>query len=97
MQRSMDTRAHCVPSTTLSPTSALVSLLLISLNFQSSDHVVVGSDSLRARVLPFIAADYLDLYLIHSPLSGKEKRLETWRALVECKKAGKLRTIGVSN
>lgn len=41
--------------------------------------------------------DYLDLYLIHSPLSGKTKRLETWRALVDAKKAGKLRTIGVSN
>ncbi|KAL6309362.1 Aldo/keto reductase [Sparassis latifolia] len=41
--------------------------------------------------------DYLDLFLIHAPLSGKEKRLETWRALVDCKKAGKLRTIGVSN
>lgn len=41
--------------------------------------------------------DYLDLYLIHDPLSGKEKRVQTWRALVEAKKAGKLRTIGVSN
>ncbi|KAH9840558.1 NADP-dependent oxidoreductase domain-containing protein [Rhodofomes roseus] len=41
--------------------------------------------------------DYLDLYLIHDPLSGKQKRLETWRALLEAKKAGKLRTVGVSN
>ncbi|KAI0373477.1 Aldo/keto reductase [Pilatotrama ljubarskyi] len=32
-----------------------------------------------------------------NPLSGKEKRLETWRALVDSKKAGKLRSIGVSN
>ncbi|KZT03086.1 Aldo/keto reductase [Laetiporus sulphureus 93-53] len=41
--------------------------------------------------------DYIDLYLIHSPLSGKRKRLETWRALLEAKEAGKLRTVGVSN
>ncbi|KZP01393.1 Aldo/keto reductase [Calocera viscosa TUFC12733] len=41
--------------------------------------------------------DYLDLYLIHDPLSRKQKRLETWRALVEKQKEGKLRTIGVSN
>lgn len=40
---------------------------------------------------------YLDLYLIHDPLSGKQKRLETWRALLEAKKVGKLRTVGVSN
>ncbi|THH19792.1 hypothetical protein EW146_g1460 [Bondarzewia mesenterica] len=41
--------------------------------------------------------DYIDLYLIHSPLPGREKRLETWRALLDAKKAGKLRSIGVSN
>ncbi|KAI0339406.1 Aldo/keto reductase [Trametopsis cervina] len=41
--------------------------------------------------------DYLDLYLIHSPPRGKEKRLNMWRALVDAKKAGKLRDIGVSN
>ena len=42
-------------------------------------------------------SDYLDLFLIHDPLAGKQKRLETWRALLEAKKAGKLRTVGVSN
>jgi len=41
--------------------------------------------------------DYLDLYLIHDPLSGSTKRLETYRALIECQKAGKVRSIGVSN
>jgi len=41
--------------------------------------------------------DYIDLFLIHDPLSGKQRRLETWRALLEAKKAGKLRTVGVSN
>ncbi|KAI0633832.1 Aldo/keto reductase [Trametes polyzona] len=41
--------------------------------------------------------DYFDLYLIHSPLSGKELRLETWRALIDAKKAGKIKSIGVSN
>ncbi|OBZ72778.1 Glyoxal reductase [Grifola frondosa] len=40
---------------------------------------------------------YLDLYLIHAPLSNKQKRLETWRALIDAKNAGKLRSIGVSN
>ncbi|KAI0091267.1 Aldo/keto reductase [Irpex rosettiformis] len=41
--------------------------------------------------------DYIDLYLIHSPLSGKERRLETWRALIEQRDRGKFKSIGVSN
>ncbi len=39
--------------------------------------------------------DYVDLYLIHAPLS--ELRLEQWNALVELKKSGLARHIGVSN
>jgi len=39
--------------------------------------------------------DYVDLYLIHAPLS--ELRLEQWHALVELKKSGLTRHIGVSN
>lgn len=41
--------------------------------------------------------DYLDMYLIHSPPSGTKHRLETWRAFIDAKKQGKVRTIGVSN
>ena len=39
--------------------------------------------------------DYIDLYLIHWPEPGK--RLDSWRALVELRKQGKCRSIGVSN
>lgn len=42
-------------------------------------------------------SDYFDLMLIHDPFGGKEKRLETYHALLDAKKAGKTRTIGVSN
>ncbi|KAL4737135.1 NADP-dependent oxidoreductase domain-containing protein [Aspergillus similis] len=41
--------------------------------------------------------DYFDLILIHAPYGGKEGRLGTWKALVEAQKAGKTRSIGVSN
>jgi len=39
--------------------------------------------------------DYVDLYLIHAPLS--ELRLEQWNALVALKRSGLTRHIGVSN
>ena len=40
---------------------------------------------------------YFDLFLLHSPNPGKEKRTEAYRALIEAKKAGKVKSIGVSN
>jgi diketogulonate reductase-like aldo/keto reductase len=39
--------------------------------------------------------EYIDLYLIHSPLGGKI--VETWDAIVELKKKGLIKSIGVSN
>lgn len=41
--------------------------------------------------------DYVDLFLIHDPYSGTERRLATYRALLESRDAGKIRTVGVSN
>ncbi|KAH7925931.1 Aldo/keto reductase [Leucogyrophana mollusca] len=41
--------------------------------------------------------DYIDLFLIHNPHSGNERRLATYEALQESSKAGKIRTVGVSN
>lgn len=47
--------------------------------------------------------DYLDLYLIHWPASSsqfenwEEINLETWRAMTELYKAGRIKAIGVSN
>ncbi|KAF5101961.1 hypothetical protein D0Z00_000616 [Geotrichum galactomycetum] len=40
---------------------------------------------------------YIDLVLIHSPYSNREKRLGSWKALQEAVKAGKIKSIGVSN
>ncbi|KAF8598762.1 Aldo/keto reductase [Ceratobasidium sp. AG-I] len=41
--------------------------------------------------------DYIDLFLIHDPLSGPVKRLETYKALLEAKDKGKIKSVGVSN
>ncbi|KAL6937938.1 hypothetical protein ACO0RG_004463 [Hanseniaspora osmophila] len=40
---------------------------------------------------------YIDLLLIHSPLCGPKKRLETWAAMQEYVDQGKIKNIGVSN
>jgi hypothetical protein len=57
------------------------------------DHSFLG------KYLVIFAAllDYIDLFLIHDPMSGSEKRLQTYKALQECRKAGKIRSVGVSN
>lgn len=41
-----------------------------------------------------LGVDYMDLYLIHQPYGLVP---EAWRAMEEAKKAGKIRSIGVSN
>lgn len=42
-----------------------------------------------------LGTDYVDMYLIHFPVSGKRK--ESWKALEKIKKEGKAKSIGVSN
>lgn len=48
------------------------------------------------RSLRNLGLDYVDLYLIHAPVS-KGLRADTWRAMEELQAAGKSRSIGVSN
>jgi methylglyoxal/glyoxal reductase len=57
-----------------------------------------GYDKTRralAQSLRDLGMDYVDLYLIHWPVSGK--RLESWRAMEELLAEGSCRAIGVSN
>lgn len=63
----------------------------------SGHHGYESTSKLVDQSLKNFGFDYIDLYLIHDPLSGKVKRLETYRALLDAQKAGKIRTVGVSN
>ncbi|MBN9159778.1 MAG: hypothetical protein BGO98_26700 [Myxococcales bacterium 68-20] len=59
-----------------------------------------GRDATRRAFddsLKKLATDYLDLYLIHWPSPKRGLYVETWKALIELKKEGRVRSIGVSN
>ncbi len=55
------------------------------------------------KTLSALKTDYLDLYLIHWPASAhrfdnwEQINLDTWRAMTELYKSGKIKAIGVSN
>ena len=40
---------------------------------------------------------YIDLFLLHSPYGGKEKRLESWKAVEDAVEDGIVKSGGVSN
>lgn len=44
-----------------------------------------------------LGLDYIDLYLIHWPVAGSEKYLDSWKAFIALKAEGRIRSIGVSN
>jgi diketogulonate reductase-like aldo/keto reductase len=44
-----------------------------------------------------LGLDYVDLYLIHWPMPGVGKYIETWQALEEIYKSGRAKAIGVCN
>ena len=44
-----------------------------------------------------LGVDYLDLYLIHWPNPSVDRYVDSWRAFVELKERGLVRSIGVSN
>jgi 2,5-diketo-D-gluconate reductase A len=55
-----------------------------------------GAISACDESLKLLQVDEIDLYLIHNPFA-KENRLEQWEAMIELKKQGKVKNIGVSN
>ncbi|WP_259226155.1 aldo/keto reductase [Bradyrhizobium japonicum] len=60
---------------------------------QGYDRTMRAFDASAAR----LQVDVVDLYLIHWPCPQQRAYIETWRALVELQKQGRVRSIGVSN
>jgi len=71
--------------------------LFITTKCASKDHGYESTVKGVDKSLAALGLDYVDLFLIHDPLSGAKRRLETYKALLEAKTAGKIRSVGVSN
>ncbi|WP_030160148.1 aldo/keto reductase [Glycomyces sp. NRRL B-16210] len=59
-----------------------------------------GYDDVRRNLresLERLGTDYLDLYLLHWPRPGVDLYVESWRALVDARAEGLIRSAGVSN
>jgi 2,5-diketo-D-gluconate reductase A len=59
-----------------------------------------GSDAARRafdQSLSLMGLDYVDLYLIHWPAPKQDRYVETWKALLQLRKEGRVRSVGVSN
>ncbi|GAB3030890.1 aldo/keto reductase [Parafrigoribacterium mesophilum] len=57
------------------------------------DETLAGFEESRAH----LGLDYVDLFLIHWPLPRVDKYLDTWRAMIQLREQGLVRSIGVSN
>jgi 2,5-diketo-D-gluconate reductase A len=44
-----------------------------------------------------LGIDQIDLFLIHWPVPSQDKYVEAWQTLVELQKAGRIKSVGVSN
>ncbi|MET2825762.1 aldo/keto reductase [Mesorhizobium shangrilense] len=44
-----------------------------------------------------LGIDQIDLFLIHWPVPSQDRYVEAWRTLIELKKDGRIKSIGVSN
>ncbi|MDA4113638.1 MAG: aldo/keto reductase [Thaumarchaeota archaeon] len=69
--------------------------VFVTTKLWNSDHGYDSALSACAKSLRRLGLGYIDLYLIHWPVT--ELRGETWRALVELQRRGSCRAIGVSN
>ena len=63
----------------------------------NDDHGFENAKRAFSDSLERLELDFVDLYLIHWPVPSQDRYIETWRALIELRDEGLIRSIGVSN
>jgi diketogulonate reductase-like aldo/keto reductase len=71
--------------------------LFVTTKLFNTDHGTQEALDAFDRSLERLALEYVDLYLIHWPMPGVDRYVESWRALETIAASGRTRAIGVSN
>ena len=71
--------------------------LFITTKLFNSDQGTQSAFDAMDLSLEKLGLDYVDLYLIHWPVPGADKYVESWHALEKIQADGRSRSIGVSN
>jgi 2,5-diketo-D-gluconate reductase A len=71
--------------------------VFVTTKLWNDDHGREAAHRAFEKSLERLGFNYVDLYLIHWPVPGGNRYLETWEALTELRRDGRARSIGVSN
>ncbi|MCD2193047.1 aldo/keto reductase [Actinomycetospora endophytica] len=71
--------------------------LFVTTKCNNANHGYDDAQRALDESLTKLGLDYVDLYLVHWPLPGKDLYVETWKGFEQAAKDGKSRSIGVSN
>jgi 2,5-diketo-D-gluconate reductase A len=63
----------------------------------NDDHGYEAAKQAFRNSLDRLELDFVDLYLIHWPVPSQDRYVETWKAFIDLKQDGLVRSIGVSN
>lgn len=71
--------------------------VFITTKVWNADHGYDNAKKALHESLSKLNVDYVDMLLIHWPLPKKNQFVDTWKALIDAKESGKVKSIGVSN
>ncbi|MCR2826744.1 aldo/keto reductase [Microbacterium sp. zg.Y909] len=71
--------------------------LIVTTKLPGRDHGYEKTLASAAGSLERLGLDRIDLYLIHWPNPSVDKYVDSWRAMIELRERGTVRSIGVSN
>lgn len=71
--------------------------VFVTTKVNARSHSLKETPKAIRQSLTRLGLDYIDLYLLHDAISGRERRLVAWKCLVDYRDRGLVRSIGVSN